>query len=192
MHPWFLWLRYINPIQCAFEALMVNEFHGQEGLCSVLVPSDPGFENINTSNQVCAVTGSKSGLPVVSGDDYLSASFGYAYSHLRRNLGIMVVFWIGFVIGCALATEFNPPAPPKGEFLVFRKGHEPEHIKKALASGKPVDDLELGQDAEVLSAHGHGSEPVRVSWPSKSQRCFYLGACQLRYCTARWNPSKAT
>jgi ABC-type Mn2+/Zn2+ transport system ATPase subunit len=152
MHPWFSWLRYINSIQYAFEALMVNEFHGQEGLCSVLVPSGPGFENINTSNQVCAVTGSKSGLPVVSGDDYLSASFGYAYSHLWRNLGIIVVFWIGFVIACALATEFNPPAPPKGEILVFRKGHEPEHVKKALASGKPVDDLEPGRDAEVLTA----------------------------------------
>jgi ABC-type Mn2+/Zn2+ transport system ATPase subunit len=152
MHPWFSWLRYINPIQYAFEALMVNEFHGQEGLCSVLVPSGPGFQNINTNNQVCAVTGSKSGLPFVSGDDYLSASFGYEYSHLWRNVGIMIGFWIGFVVACAVATEFNPPAPPRGEFLVFRKGHEPEHVKKALASGKPVDDLEPGRDAEVLTA----------------------------------------
>jgi len=152
MHPWFSWLRYINPIQYAFEAIMVNEFHGEEALCTTLVPSGPGFENISTNNQVCAVTGSKPGLPSVSGDDYLSASFGYTYSHLWRNVGIMLVFWIGFVIACAVATEFNPPARSKGEFLVFRKGHEPEHVKKALASGKPVDDLEPGRDAEVLTA----------------------------------------
>jgi ABC-type Na+ transport system ATPase subunit NatA len=98
------------------------------------------------------VTGSKPGLSFVRGDDYLSASFGYEYSHLWGNIGIMIGFWIVFVIACAVATEFNPPSPPKGEFLVFRKGHEPEHVKKALASGKPVDDLEPGRDAEVLTA----------------------------------------
>lgn len=152
MHPWFSWLRYINPIQYAFEALMVNEFHGEEGLCSVLVPSGPGFENISINTQVCAVTGSKPGQPFVSGDDYLSVSFEYDYSHLWRNVGIMLIFWVGFVIACAAATEFNPPAPPKGEFLVFRKGHEPEHVKKAPASGKTLDDLEPGRDAEVLVA----------------------------------------
>jgi len=64
----------------------------------------------------------------------------------------MIGFWIIFVIACAVATEFNHPPPPKGEFLVFRKGHEPENVKKALASGKPVDDLEPGRDAEVLTA----------------------------------------
>lgn len=131
---------------------MVNEFHEQEGLCSILVPSGPGFENISINNQVCAVTGSKPGLSFVRGDDYLYASFGYEYSNLWRNIGIMMGFWIFFVIACAVATEFNPPPPPKGEFLVFRKGHEPEHVKKALASGKPVDDLEPGRDAEVLAA----------------------------------------
>lgn len=131
---------------------MVNEFHGQEGLCSILVPSGPGFENINTKNQVCAVTGSKPGLPFVSGDDYLSASFGYEFSHLWRNVGILIGFAIFFITTLAVATELNPPAPPKGEFLVFRKGHEPDHVKKALASGTPVDDMETGRDAEVLTA----------------------------------------
>jgi hypothetical protein len=112
----------------------------------------PSFETIGTSNQVCTVTGSKSGLPFVNRDDYLSASFGYQYSYPRRNIGILIGFWISGVIACAVATEFSPPAPCKGEFLAFRKGHEPEHFKKALASGKPVDDLEPGQDAEVLTA----------------------------------------
>jgi ABC-type multidrug transport system fused ATPase/permease subunit len=98
------------------------------------------------------VTGSKPGLSFVRGDDYLSASFGYEYSRLWRNIGIMIGFWIFFVIACAVATEFNPPPPPKGEFLVFRKGHEPENVKKALASRKPVDDLEPGRDAEALTA----------------------------------------
>jgi ATP-binding cassette subfamily G (WHITE) protein 2 (PDR) len=34
MHPWFKWLTYINPLAYAFEALMVNEFHGREFPCA--------------------------------------------------------------------------------------------------------------------------------------------------------------
>jgi ATP-binding cassette subfamily G (WHITE) protein 2 (PDR) len=34
MHPWFKWLNYINPLAYAFEALMVNEFHGREFPCA--------------------------------------------------------------------------------------------------------------------------------------------------------------
>ncbi len=35
MHPWFAWLRFVNPISYGFEALMVNEFHDQSGLCAM-------------------------------------------------------------------------------------------------------------------------------------------------------------
>jgi ATP-binding cassette subfamily G (WHITE) protein 2 (PDR) len=34
MHPWFKWLSWINPLAYAFEALMVNEFHGVNFLCA--------------------------------------------------------------------------------------------------------------------------------------------------------------
>lgn len=34
MHPWFKWLSYINPLSYAFEALMVNEFHGRDFPCA--------------------------------------------------------------------------------------------------------------------------------------------------------------
>ena len=30
MRPWFGWLKWVNPIQYGFEALMVNEFHNLE------------------------------------------------------------------------------------------------------------------------------------------------------------------
>ena len=33
MHPWFKWLMWLNPLAYAFEALMVNEFHGQNFAC---------------------------------------------------------------------------------------------------------------------------------------------------------------
>jgi ATP-binding cassette, subfamily G (WHITE), member 2, PDR len=37
MHPWFKWLTWLNPLSYAFEALMVNEFHGREFECATYV-----------------------------------------------------------------------------------------------------------------------------------------------------------
>jgi ABC-type multidrug transport system permease subunit len=54
MHPWFIWISYINPVSYAFESLMVNEFANQNVPCSQLVPPYP---NANIQNQVCLVTG---------------------------------------------------------------------------------------------------------------------------------------
>ena len=34
MHPWFKWLTWINPLAYAFEALLVNQFHGGEFPCA--------------------------------------------------------------------------------------------------------------------------------------------------------------
>jgi ATP-binding cassette subfamily G (WHITE) protein 2 (PDR) len=34
MHPWFKWLTWLNPLAYAFEALMVNEFHGVDFPCA--------------------------------------------------------------------------------------------------------------------------------------------------------------
>lgn len=29
MHPWFVWIFWINPLAYGFESLMANEFHGR-------------------------------------------------------------------------------------------------------------------------------------------------------------------
>ncbi|KAL1961696.1 hypothetical protein VTN77DRAFT_1300 [Rasamsonia byssochlamydoides] len=121
MHPWFKWISYINPIYYAIEAQMVVEFHGRKALCTTLVPSGPGYEDANVSNQVCAVTGARPGQLYVSGDDYVELSFSYSYSHLWRNLGICIAFFVFFVAAYAAATEFKKPLSSKGDCLVFHK-----------------------------------------------------------------------
>ncbi|RFU25670.1 hypothetical protein B7463_g10669, partial [Scytalidium lignicola] len=94
MKPWFKWLTYINPLSYAFEALMVNEFHGTEYPCNNLVPSYP---NLTGETFICSISGAVAGQTTVSGDAYLETSFQYRYSHLWRNLGIMIGFWIFFL-----------------------------------------------------------------------------------------------
>ncbi|KAI9834089.1 MAG: hypothetical protein M1819_003374 [Sarea resinae] len=154
MHPWFKWISYINPIYYAIEAQMVNEFHGRHSLCTSLVPSGPGFENVSLANQVCAVTGSKPGQMYVDGDEYLALSFSYYYSHLWRNLGICIAFFVFFVFTYATAVEFMKPATSKGEYLIF---HKP--VLSLKRAPKP-DDLEdrtehfvpAGQEQAALDA----------------------------------------
>lgn len=70
---------------------MVNEFHGYAAVpCAAgsITPSGAGYGT--AANQVCAVTGSVPGVLTVSGPAYLSASYSYTYSHLWRNLGIII------------------------------------------------------------------------------------------------------
>jgi ABC-type multidrug transport system ATPase subunit len=151
MHPWFKWISYIDPLSYAFETLMANEFHGARVTCANLIPSGPGFQNASASNQVCAVTGAKPGQRFVNGDDYIEAPFSYYHSHVWRNTGILCAFVCGFIFMFALATEFNSLAADKGAFLIFRRGHEPEHVRKTLNEGKVLDDVESHEDYEVLT-----------------------------------------
>jgi len=60
MHPWFKWISWINPVAYAFEALFVNELHGQEFMCSQLVPSG-GSYNPTGNEFICAVAGAVQG-----------------------------------------------------------------------------------------------------------------------------------
>ena len=44
MHPWFVWIYWINPLSYAFSALLSNELHGQTFPCVLnnIVPAGPG------------------------------------------------------------------------------------------------------------------------------------------------------
>lgn len=51
----------------------------------------------------------------------------------------------------SLAAEFNSLATNRGEQLAFRKGREPDAIRKALQSGTVVGDVESNQDSEPIT-----------------------------------------
>ncbi|KAJ4289885.1 hypothetical protein N0V90_011218 [Kalmusia sp. IMI 367209] len=121
MHPWFKWISYVNPIFYTVEALMAIEFHGRKAPCQSLIPSGPGFENVNVANQVCTVVGAKPGSDFVLGDDYIGLSFDYYYSNIWRNLGISVVFFVGFTFLYAFTTEFKKLDDATSNYMVFRK-----------------------------------------------------------------------
>lgn len=104
MHPWFGWIKWINPVAFAFEALMVNEFHGREFACSEIVPAYPSPP---AGAFVCGIPGAVAGQHTVTGDAYLETKFEYYYTHIWRNLGILLLFTCCFLALYLVATEWN-------------------------------------------------------------------------------------
>ncbi|KAK9369305.1 ABC-2 type transporter-domain-containing protein [Lipomyces kononenkoae] len=105
---WYRWLFYINPLSYAFSALMSNEFHNREMLCApdALVPAlGPGGSVPNIDNQACSLPGSVAGDPYVNGDRYVSIQFGYFRSDLWRNFGIIIAYFVFFLLVQVVGSE---------------------------------------------------------------------------------------
>ncbi|KDR66423.1 hypothetical protein GALMADRAFT_80815 [Galerina marginata CBS 339.88] len=132
------WISYVTPIFYTIEGLMVNEFHTLDGVCSTVVPSGLGYEDISPSNQVCAVPGSEPGIARVPGDAYVALSEGYLYQHLWRDFGIVVAFGIGFLICFILFSEIHIGYPSEGPALMFKRGAR--FLTKVKAPGRDEED----------------------------------------------------
>jgi ABC-type multidrug transport system fused ATPase/permease subunit len=76
---------------------MAAEFHNVDFTCtaSSIVPEGSNYTDI--AYQTCAYAGSKIGSTIVNGDDYLASQFGFYYSHVWRNFGILCLFTVVFV-----------------------------------------------------------------------------------------------
>lgn len=136
-HPWFKWISYINPIGYAFEALLANDFRHLQGVCAQLVPSGPGYENVTVANQVCAIQGGTAGSNLVQGTEYLDLVYNYKVSHIWRNLGIIIGFWIA-MLAVQLAFSAKDWGTNTGSITLFKPGHGPE----AAAEKKDGDEDE--------------------------------------------------
>ncbi|RHZ44991.1 uncharacterized protein CDV56_102336 [Aspergillus thermomutatus] len=142
--PWFSWIRWINPVFYTFEALIANEFHGRRFECSQFVPAYP---SLTGNSFICSVRGAVAGERTVSGDAYIESQYTYTYAHEWRNFGILVGFWIFFMVIYLAASEINSATSSKAEFLVFRRGHVPPQLRD-------IDkDQEENGAAEASMAH---------------------------------------
>ncbi|KAH7271712.1 hypothetical protein B0J15DRAFT_509767 [Fusarium solani] len=145
MHPWFVWIFWINPMAYGFDALLSNEFHNKIIPCvgPNLVPSGPSFNNAD--HQACAgVGGARPGQNFVTGDDYL-ASLSYSHSHLWRNFGIVWAWWALFVAITVIATSKWHNASEDGPSLLIPR--ENAHVTAALRQAD-----EEGQVSEKKAA----------------------------------------
>lgn len=138
MHPWFSWIRWINPIYYAFEILIASEFHGQRFPCSTVVPP---YQPRIGSSWICPVVGAVAGQDTVSGDSFINTNYEYYYSNVWRNFGILVGFLVFFMLLYFIATELVSEASSTAEVLVFRRGQAPDHLKKTDSTPPVTTDL---------------------------------------------------
>jgi ATP-binding cassette subfamily G (WHITE) protein 2 (SNQ2) len=105
MHPWLVWIYWIDPLAYGFQSLLANEFHNKIIPCvgNNLVPLGPTYGDI--AFQSCAgVMGAVPGATSVTGDQYLAA-LRYSHSNVWRNIGIVWAMWVFFVVLTILATS---------------------------------------------------------------------------------------
>ena len=74
---------------------------------------------------VCSVPGAVPGETTVSGDAYLQNNFEYSYGHIWRNLGILIGFWVFFLLTYLFAVGLNLRTA-EVESLLFLRGRKPK------------------------------------------------------------------
>ncbi|EMT74438.1 ABC transporter CDR4 [Fusarium odoratissimum] len=127
MKGWLRWINYVNPIAYAYESLVANEFSGRSFGCQTMIPSGPGYEDIEPMQRTCSVAGALPGRDFIDGDFFMGTVYKYHYSHLWRNFGILIAFIIFFTFTYLFAAEYFSSEASKGEVLVFRKVKKSRH-----------------------------------------------------------------
>ncbi|KAK0642622.1 ZEB2-regulated ABC transporter 1 [Lasiodiplodia hormozganensis] len=165
MHPWFEWISWIDPVAYAFEALMANEFHGREFICSEFVPAYP---KLSAGAFVCGVTGAVAGQRTVSGDTYIESKFEYYWGHVWRNLGILLAFLGAFLVLYLAATEWSATGSrlQTAASGTSRNGNHPSEkapqdgndgeLEKGAEAPPPTDDLSPTAEEEEQITLNHG------------------------------------
>ncbi|KAG9198157.1 hypothetical protein G6514_010427 [Epicoccum nigrum] len=121
MHPWFRWITYVNPATYTFEALMANEMSGLILDCvePQLIPYGPSY--LDNNYRGCAVKGTMPGATTIVGSDFVSSQYLAHASHIGRNAGIVVAFWILFAMMAAIGFEINLHSESGSKILFIRK-----------------------------------------------------------------------
>ena len=117
---------------------MVNEFHDLELRCvpPALIPPYG-----TSANQGCTLPGAVAGSTVVNGEAYVHAQLNYSYSHLWRNVGIIIAFWAFFVLMTLLGMEITlKPRKGGGDVNVYKKGAAPIPTQQILRDSAPTDE----------------------------------------------------
>ncbi|KAE8350031.1 ABC-2 type transporter-domain-containing protein [Aspergillus coremiiformis] len=159
MHPWLKWLIWINPVQYAFEGVMSNEFYDLDVQCQSpsIVPDGP---NASPGHQTCAIQGSSTDQLVVQGANYIKSAFTYSRSYLWRNFGIIIAWLVLFIALTMLGMELQKPNKGGSASTIFKRGEEPETVKKALENRELPEDVETGKKENGIDdkMNGNASE----------------------------------
>ncbi|OAA59703.1 ABC multidrug transporter [Niveomyces insectorum RCEF 264] len=163
MHPWFVWLFWLDPLAYAFDALLSNEFHGKMIPCVGvnLVPSGPAYENA-TGYQSCAgVIGAVQGQTTVAGDNYLEG-LRYSHAHIWRNFGIVLAWWLFFVAITIFCTMRWRSSSESGPSLLIPREKAKTSVHLVPAPTPTDEEAHAGNDDTgvqmAVADNGYGGD----------------------------------
>lgn len=124
MHPWLSWIRWLNPIYYSIEAVLSNELQGLIFECvpRQLAPFGPEYAGGPAG---CAITGAAPGTTFVTGEAYLDAALQFSASHIWRNFGIVMAWWVACVVLGCVAIERIPAAGSGKGVTLYKTGSVP-------------------------------------------------------------------
>ncbi|KAF9925726.1 hypothetical protein FBU30_004522 [Linnemannia zychae] len=141
MHPWFIWIFWINPLAYAFKALISNEMKGLRFDCSAaMIPSGPTYTD--EQYKVCTLAGGDTGASYVMGEHYLYSAYRYKTSEMGLDILAVILFWLFFVAVTCYAMEkiefgkggFSTNVYKKGTILNQHKPDDVENLASASVS----------------------------------------------------------
>ncbi|KAF9691100.1 hypothetical protein EKO04_010842 [Ascochyta lentis] len=149
MHPWFVWIYWINPLSYGFESLIANEFEGTIIPCVAnnLVPNHlPQYQD--PAHQSCAgVSGAAPHAVSLTGEEYLR-SLSYSSSNIWRNVGILFAWWVFFVALTIYYTlHWNDAAGSTGSLLIPRENAK--KVPQAIVSDEEAQVNEKAPRAQA-------------------------------------------
>lgn len=159
MHPWFVWIYWINPLAYGFQALLANEFHDTiiECVGTNLVPN--GATYLESAYQSCAgVPGATQGLASLTGDQYL-AGLTFSHSNLWRNFGIVCAWWVLFVSITVISTNNWKSSSENSGFVLLPRELEKKN-KHILATD---EESQVTEKSVVPRSSGNNSQETQTA-----------------------------
>lgn len=172
MHPWFVWIAYLNPAMYAMESILANEMFNLKLDCTEsVVPRGPTYQNVPVTNKACAWQGATLGNDYVRGKDYLKNGLSYKYSHVWRNFGILIGFLCFFIAMNLFASEYIKPLfyndGPEAVQHFINRWFRRSATHSTTSSSSP-ENIKLKEDVVVKSASLSSTSSLSSSETAKS------------------------
>lgn len=144
MHPWFSWIRWIDPVYYSFEALMINELDGILVDCAppALVPYGQNYGGNAPAG--CAFIGAADGSTRLYGQAWANQALDFYISHVWRNFGIVMALWVFFLFLAGVMIERLPAAGSNKAVLLYKRGGGGKFIRAVNQNGSGPRDEEEG------------------------------------------------
>lgn len=195
MHPWLMWIYWINPLAYAYKAIISNEMHGNYFTCEGVgnsVPSGPSYTD--QAYKACTIHGGNPGDNAVLGDDYLATTYGYYTWQRWIDFVAVVLFFLLFTFLTAFFMEYLDMSSAGGsQIKVYKRGRAPKEDTEELAKArlnKQDNALENVTEGTTFSWH-HINYTVPVKGGHRQLLCDVGGIVRPGHLTALMGSSGA-